>query len=293
MHYLLGAGAMSAGAGAGAANIDIAVTFINGLLERAVTFLPSVVGALVVLIVGLWIAGRVRAVARKAMDRSGKIDVTLAGFLSSLVYYGLVALVVITTLGVFGVPTTSFAAIIGAAGLAIGLALQGTLGHVASGVMMLGFRPFDVGDFVEAAGQSGTVKQIGLFTTELATPDNKKIIIPNGKIFEDVITNYAGYPTRRVDLVFGVSYNDDLDKAKRLIGEEAGREPRAKTDPAPVIEVDELGDSSVNIICRVWVEGGDYFGVKWALTKAVKERFDAEGVSIPFPTRTVYRETSA
>ena len=292
MHYLTGASAGSAGGGAAAANIDIAVTFINGLLERAAAFLPSVVGALAVLIIGLWAAGRIRALVRKAMDKSGRIDETLAGFLSSLAYYGLVALVLITTLGVFGVPTTSFAAIIGAAGLAIGLALQGTLGHVASGVMMLGFRPFDVGDFVEAAGQSGTVRQIGLFTTELATPDNKKIIIPNGKIFDDVITNYAGYPTRRVDLVFGVSYNDDLDKAKRLIGEEVGKELRAKTEPAAVIEVDELGDSSVNIICRVWVAGADYFAVKWTLTKAVKERFDAEGVSIPYPTRSIYNESA-
>jgi len=283
----------AAAAGAAGQNIDVAVTFINGLVEKAVAFLPSVVGALAVLVIGLWVAGRMRGLVRKAMDRSGRIDQTLGGFLSSLVYYGLVALVIITTLGVFGVPTTSFAAIIGAAGLAIGLALQGTLGHVASGVMMLGFRPFDVGDFVEAAGKSGTVKQIGLFTTELATPDNKKIIIPNGKIFDDVITNYAGYPTRRVDLVFGVSYGDDLDKAKRLIGEEVGKETRIKSEPAPVIEVDELGDSSVNIVCRVWVEGGDYFGVKWTLVKAVKERFDAEGVSIPFPTRTVVQESAA
>lgn len=282
----------STGSGDAAANIDIAVTFINGLLEKAVAFLPSVVGALVVLVIGLWIAGRIRTVVRKAMTKSGRIDETLGGFLSSLVYYGLVALVAITTLGIFGVPTTSFAAIIGAAGLAIGLALQGTLGHVASGVMMLGFRPFDVGDFVEAAGQAGTVKQIGLFTTEIATPDNKKIIIPNGKIFDDVITNYAGYPTRRVDLVFGVSYNDDLDKAKALIREEVEKEPRSKSAPAPVIEVDNLGDSSVDIICRVWVDGSDYFPTKWALTKAVKERFDASGVSIPFPTRSVYTETA-
>ena len=280
-------------AGVAGQNIDIAVTFINGLLERAVAFLPSVAGALIVLVVGLWLAGRIKAAARRAMSKTRKIDETLAGFLSSLIYYGLVALVVITTLGVFGVPTTSFAALIGAAGLAIGLALQGTLGHVASGVMMLGFRPFDVGDFVETAGQSGTVKQIGLFTTELATPDNKKIIIPNGKIFDDVITNYAGYDTRRVDLVFGVSYGDDLDKAMRLIRSEVEKQPRAKTEPAPVIAVDNLGDSSVDIICRVWVERADYFDVKWALTQAVKERFDAEGVSIPFPTRSVYTENAA
>ena len=185
-------------------HIDIAVAFLDGMIEKAIAYIPSVIGALVVLILGLWIAGRIRKFALNSMNRTEKIDETLGGFLSSLIYYGLVALVVITTLGVFGVPTTSFAAIIGAAGLAIGLALQGTLGHVASGVMMLSFRPFDVGDFVEAAGISGSVKHIGLFTTEIATPDNKKIIVPNGKIFEDVITNYAGYETRRVDLVFGV-----------------------------------------------------------------------------------------
>lgn len=273
--------------------LDIAVAFANGLIEKAVAFLPSVAGALLVLLVGLWLAGRIKKISLKAMSRTGKIDETLGGFLSSLIYYGLVALVVITTLGIFGVPTTSFAAIIGAAGLAIGLALQGTLGHVASGVMMLGFRPFDVGDFVEAAGVSGTVKQIGLFTTEIATVDNKKVIVPNGKIFDDVITNYAGYDTRRVDLVFGVSYSDDIDKAMALIETEIGKDERIMANPGPVIAVDNLGDSSVDIICRVWVDKGDYFPVKWALLKSVKERFDADGVDIPFPTRTVHTHNAA
>ncbi|MEO1135155.1 MAG: mechanosensitive ion channel domain-containing protein [Pseudomonadota bacterium] len=277
----------------GEPSMDMAVTFLEGLVEKAAAYLPSVVGALVVLVVGLWVAGRIKKVVASAFSRSGRIDETLSGFLSSLVHYGLIALVIITTLGIFGVPTTSFAAVIGAAGLAIGLALQGTLGHVASGVMLLGFRPFDVGDFVEAAGVSGKVKQIGLFTTEIATVDNKKVIVPNGKIFDDVITNYAGYDTRRVDLVFGVSYSDDLNKAKSLIKSEVEKEARAKTDPAPVIEVDNLGDSSVDIICRVWVNGADYFPVKWTLVKAVKERFDAEGVSIPFPSRSIYKEDDA
>ena len=274
-------------------NVDVALTFAQGIVDRAVDFLPSVVGAIVVLIVGLWVAGRIKRLVEKALGKSGKVDATLSGFLSSLVHYGLIALVIITTLGIFGVPTTSFAAIIGAAGLAIGLALQGTLGHVASGVMMLGFRPFDVGDFVEAAGVAGSVKNIGLFTTEIATGDNKKIIIPNGKIFDSVITNYAGYPRRRVDFVFGVSYNDNLDKAMDLIRAEVAKEQRGLTDPEPVIVVDNLGDSSVDIICRVWVERADYFAVKWALTKAVKERFDAEGVSIPFPSRSIYTENAA
>jgi small conductance mechanosensitive channel len=275
------------------ADIDLAVELAQGMIEKASAFLPSAAGALIVLIIGLWIAGWVKKIAVRAMSKTGKVDVTLAGFLSSLIHYGLIALVLITTLGIFGVPTTSFAALIGAAGLAIGLALQGTLGHVASGVMMLGFRPFAVGDFVEAAGVAGTVKSIGLFTTELATPDNKMVIIPNGKIFDDVITNYAGYKTRRIDFVFGVSYNDDLDKAMDLIRAEVEGDARIKTTPAPVIAVDNLGDSSVDIICRIWVEGGDYFPVKWALTKAIKERFDAAGVSIPYPTRSVYMENAA
>jgi small conductance mechanosensitive channel len=273
--------------------IDVAVTFLRGMLDQAVDYLPSVVGALVVLIVGLWLSGRIKKIAQRAMARTGKIDDTLGGFLSSLIYYGAIALVIITTLGIFGVPTTSFAALIGAAGLAIGLSLQGTLGHVASGVMMLGFRPFDVGDFVETAGVSGTVKHIGLFTTELATVDNKKIIIPNGKIFDDVITNFAGYDTRRVDFVFGVSYGDDLNKAMDLIRSEVEKDDRVKSDPEPVIAVDNLNASSVDIICRVWVDRTEYFPVKWALTKAVKERFDAEGVSIPFPCSTVYMEKAA
>ncbi len=274
-------------------DFDVAVTFVHGLVEKAVAFLPSVVGALIVLILGLWIAGRIKKVASRAMLRSPRVDETLAGFLSSLIYYGLIVLVLITTLGIFGVPTTSFAAIIGAAGLAIGLALQGTLGHVASGVMMLGFRPFDVGDYVEAAGVAGSVKHIGLFTTELATPDNKMIIIPNGKIFDDVITNYAGYETRRIDLIFGISYEDDIDKAMSLVRSEVEKENRVLADPEPVFEVDSLGDSSVNLLCRVWMNRADYFGVKWALTKAVKQRFDAEGVSIPFPCRSVYMEKAA
>lgn len=275
-------------AGNSATNIDYVVKMMESLADQAIAFLPSVVGALAVLIVGLWVAGWVKKAFARSIRRSGRIDETLAGFLTSLVHYALIALVIITTLGVFGVPTTSFAAIIGAAGLAIGLALQGTLGHLASGVMMLGFRPFDVGDYVEAAGVEGKVKQIGLFTTEIATVDNKKIIVPNGKIFEDVITNYAGYDTRRVDLVFGISYADDIDKAMVLIASEFQKNPHTKGDPEPVIAVDNLGDSSVDIIARVWVDRADYFTVKWALLKSVKERFDAEGVSIPFPSRTVY-----
>ena len=283
----------ASGASAATEDFDVIITFLEGLAEKAAAYLPNVIGALLVLLIGLWFAGRVKKFAEKRFAKSKVIDETLGGFLSSLLHYGLIVLVVITTLGVFGVPTTSFAALIGAAGLAIGLSLQGTLGHVASGVMLLGVRPLDVGDYVEVAGVAGTVKKIGLFTSELATVDNKMVIIPNGKIFDDVIVNYAGYDTRRVDLVFGVSYSDDLDKVASLILDEVRKQPDAKSDPEPVIEVDTLGASSVDLICRVWVDRADYFGVKWALTKSVKERFDAEGITIPFPSRTVYTQSAA
>jgi len=267
-------------------------SFAQSALERLTPFLLSALGALAVLVVGLWVAGRIKGLAKRAMKRSARIDDTLSGFLSSLIYYGLVALVVITTLGVFGVPTTSFAAVIGAAGLAIGLALQGTLGNVASGAMILGLRPFNVGDFVETAGESGRVKSITLFTTELATIDNKLVIIPNGKVWDEPITNYTAHGERRVDLVFGIAYSADIDKAFDAIRSIIAKDDRIRADPEPTIAVDSLGDSSVNILCRVWVATDNFFPVKWALTKAVKERFDEAGVGIPFPTRTVIMENN-
>lgn len=281
-------GTLQVGQGAREAmNVDAeaATTFLRQAIAQVTPFLFNAVGALIVLVVGLWIAGRIKKLVSNGLSKSRRVDVALAGFLSSLVYYGLIGLIVITTLGIFGVPTTSFAAVIGAAGLAIGLALQGSLGHVASGVMLLGFRPFNVGDFIEVAGQSGTVKGMTLMATELATLDNKKVIIPNGAVFNDSIVNYSAYDTRRLDLLFGVSYGDDLNKAIAAIKTEIDSEKRVLADPEPAVAVDSLGDSSVNLTCRVWVASSDYLGVKWALTKAVKERFDAVGVTIPFPTR--------
>ena len=276
-----------------ALDTEAALTFMQEAIALATPMMFNALGALAALFAGLWLAGRAKRVIKAAFAKSGRIDETLGSFLTSLIYYGLIALVVITTLGIFGVPTTSFAAIIGAAGLAIGLALQGTLGHVASGVMMLAFRPFNVGDFVDTGGHSGTVTAMTLFTTELATVDNRQIIIPNGRVFDNPIVNFSAHPERRVDLVFGVSYSADLDKAISAIASEVGKEARALQEPEPLIAVDELGGSSVNIICRVWVKSPDYFPVKWALTKAVKERLDAEGVGIPFPTRTLLIEKGA
>lgn len=271
---------------------EAAAALISQAIETLTPFALSAVGALGVLIVGLWIAGRLRKVAANLLTKSRHVDATLESFLSSLVYYGLVALVIITTLGVFGVPTTSFAAILGAAGLAIGLALQGTLGHIASGVMLLAFRPFSVGDYVAVAGHEGTVKEISLFTTILATVDNKKVIIPNGEVWSGSVVNYSAYPRRRVDITFGVSYGDDLNKAMQVIRAAVDAEDRVLRDPEPVIAVAELGSSSVNITCRTWVDAANFFPVKWALTKDVKERLDAADITIPFPTQTlIYQKT--
>ena len=275
-----------------AKGIDAALMLTTRLMETLVNFLPNAIAALAVFIVGMWIAGWIKKVVKKTFERSNRLDPTLESFLSSLIYYAVVTLVVVTTLGMFGVQTTSLAAVIGAAGLAVGLALQGTLGHLASGVMLLAFRPFAIGNYIEAAGHEGSVKSISLFTTELATVDNKKVIIPNGEVWSSSIVNFSAYDTRRVDLVFGVSYGDDLSKAIDVITDEVSKETRGFTDPAPVIAVDNLGESSVDIICRVWVNSSDYFPVKWALLKAVKERLDAEGVNIPFPTRTILQDAA-
>lgn len=262
------------------------------LIEKALSVLPNAIGAFFVLIIGLWLAGRIRNLVKKWFSRSARLDETLESFLSSFIYYAAVVLVIVTTLGVFGVQTTSLAAVIGAAGLAVGLALQGTLGHLASGVMLLAFRPFAIGDYIEAAGHGGTVKAVSLFTTELATPDNKKVIIPNTEVWSSSIINFSAYDTRRLDFVFGVSYSDDLSRAMEAIHEEVIKELRCLKDPEPQIAVDSLGDSAVNIICRVWVANSDYVTVKWALTQAVKERFDAAGIEIPYPTTTVVRSAT-
>lgn len=262
---------------------------VSALIELGIGWGMKALGALIVFLIGMWLAGRFKKMTVRAIIKAPNLDATLANFFGSLVYYLVVAFVIIAVLSIFGIQTTGLAAIIGAAGLAIGLALQGTLGHLASGVMLLAFRPFKIGDYVEAGGQAGTVKEISLFTTVLATPDNVKIIVPNGDVWSGAITNYSAYDQRRVDLVMGISYEDDINKAMAAIRAEINKDTRAFSEPDPQIVVGNLGDSSVDIIVRVWAATSDYWGLKFDLTKAIKERFDADGISIPYPTQTHYQ----
>jgi len=271
---------------------DKAIETARVAIEEAINLLTAygldVIGAVLILIAGFWVARKVHSGVAKSLEKTGKIDLTLNQFFASLARYLVLIVTVLAVLSQFGIETTSLIAVVGAAGLAIGLALQGTLSNVAAGVMLLIFRPFKVGDFIEAAGQAGTIKELNLFVTEMATGDNIKIIVPNSKIWGDSIRNFSANPTRRVDLVMGISYDDDIDKAMDVMRQVITEDERVHKDPEPFIVVSELADSSVNFIVRVWVDSENYWPVKFSLTKAMKMRFDAEGINIPYPHRTVY-----
>jgi len=247
----------------------------------------KVVGALAVLVVGRIVAGMIRRAVRRALERA-EVDSTLRPFLAGLVYYFSLAVVLIAVLNLFGIQTTSLIAILGAAGLAIGLALQGTLSNFASGVMLLAFRPFKVGDYVEAAGSAGSVVQVGVFNSTLKSPDNVLIVVPNSQIYGQTIKNYNGFETRRVDMEIGISYDDDIGIAMKTIGSILGADARVLKEPAPVIAVGELGDSSVNLVVRPWCQGSDYWALKWDLTRRMKEDLEKAGCSIPYPQRDVH-----
>ena len=247
----------------------------------------QVIGAIALLLVGRWVAGMIRRGVRRSLEK-GNVDRALVPFFSSLGYYLTLTVVVIAVLSLFGVQTTSLVAVLGAASLAVGLALQGTLSSFAAGVMLLIFRPIRPGDFVEVAGQAGSVTEVGLFTTLMKTGDNIQIIIPNSSVYGAVIKNYNAHDTRRIDLVMGVSYNDDLGTAKRLIEETLGQDSRVLSDPAPTVAVSELADSSVNFIVRPWVKTGDYWPTRLDLTRALKENLEAGGCSIPYPQQDLH-----
>jgi small conductance mechanosensitive channel len=247
----------------------------------------KVIAALAIFIVGRWIAKLVRRTVRRMMEKTS-VDPIIVGFTSSIVYIALLAFVVVAALGQLGIQTTSFIAILGAAGLAVGLALQGSLANFAAGFLLIVFRPFKVGDFVEAAGVSGVVDAIHIFTTTFRTGDNKTIIIPNAKLSGDNIINYSAQTTRRVDMTVGVAYNADLMNVKQVLNDIVSKDERIHSEPAPLVAVAELADSSVNLVVRVWVNTSDYWGVMFDTTETIKNRFDAEGIGLPFPQRDIH-----
>jgi small conductance mechanosensitive channel len=255
--------------------------------ELFAVFGVRIIAAIVILIVGWWIAKVVRNGLRKVLTIRA-VDPLLVSFAGHLAYALIMVFVILAALGKLGVQTTSFVAIVGAAGLAVGLALQGALANFAAGVLMLVFRPFKVGDYVEGGGAAGVVEEIQIFTTKLKTPDNKLLIVPNAKMTGDNITNYSAKETRRVDFVFGVSYGDDIEKVNNVIEDVLSKDERVLKDPAPTIGLLELGDSSVNFAVRPWVKTADYWNVYFSINEAMKKRFDEEGVSIPFPQRDVH-----
>lgn len=257
------------------------------LYQFATSYGIKIIGAILILIVGRIAAGIIRRLVGRLLERM-KADPSIISFVKSFVYILILVFTVVAALSKFGVETTSFVAILGAAGFAIGFAMQGSLSSFAAGVLILVFKPYRVGDFIDAAGTMGTVKEIRLFNTILASPDNIKVIVPNSKIYGDVIKNITGYDTRRVDMVFGIGYSSSIPKAAEILMRIMKEDGRVLAEPAPMVAVSELADSSVNFVARPWVKKEDYWGVKFDVTEKVKAEFDAAGIEIPFPQRSIH-----
>jgi len=257
------------------------------MFEFAVTYGMNIIGAILTLVIGLWVVKFLTNAVRKGFDK-GEVEPALRTFAISLISILLKIMVYITALTVLGVAMTSFIAILGAAGLAVGLALSGTLQNFAGGVMILFFKPFKVGHFIDAQGHMGTVKEIQIFVTILTTPDNKTIYIPNGPLATGSLTNFSVQPTRRVDWTFGIAYGDDIDKAYEVIKRLLSEDERIKEDPAPFLALKELGDSSVDITVRAWVDAANFWPVFFRMNEEVYKTFEKEGLSIPFPQRDVH-----
>lgn len=264
--------------------MDNVVPMLQGFL---VTYGLNILGAILILIFGRWLASLAANLLKRGLTRSN-VDKSLVGFAGNIAYFGLLTFTVLAALSRLGVETTSFVAVVGAAGLAIGLALEGALANFAAGVLILVFKPIKVGDYVEVAGTAGTVEEIQIFTTMLASPDQKTIIVPNGQVTSNNIINYTARGTRRLDMVFGIGYDDDLLKAKNLLEKIITEEGRVLPEPPPTIAVLELGDSSVNFAVRPYVTVANYWPVLFDVTEKVKLTFDKEGISIPFPQRDVH-----
>ncbi|CAN0591103.1 unnamed protein product [Ectocarpus sp. 12 AP-2014] len=247
----------------------------------------NVVLAAIIFIIGFFISGWIKRRIIRLSEKSRHFDKTMGSFLASLARYGVLALTVVFVLQNFGFQTTSLVALLGAAGLAIGLALQGVLSGIASGVMLVIFRPIRVGDFVEVNGHMGTVKDISIFTTEIATVDNVQVIVPNTNVWANTISNYSVYDRRRAEWIFGVGYGANLAKAEKIIRDVILSDPRSLDQPEPFIQVNNLGDFSVDFLVRDWVPASEYFAYQADMKRLVKEAFDENGIDIPFPTRTV------
>ncbi len=260
---------------------------IDQLLNFATTYGLQIIGAIIILIVGRIAAGIFRSVVKRLLEK-GKADPAIVSFAGSLTYILVLTFAVLAALAKFGIQTASFVAVLGAAGFAVGFALQGSLSNFAAGVLILAFRPFRVGDVIDAAGVLGAVKDIHLFTTILATPDNVQIIVPNSKLYGDIIKNFSANETRRVDLVIGIGYGSSIQLAYETIAEILKQDERVLADPPPQIAVSELADSSVNFVVRPWVKAADYWNVKFDVTRKIKEVFDEKGIEIPFPQTTVH-----
>jgi small conductance mechanosensitive channel len=268
-------------------NTDQLSVYLDKFYELAIAYTPKLILAVITLIVGLRLIKLVSKGMEKLMDKNG-MDVSLRPFLKGMLSILLKAVLVISVLGMIGIEMTSFIAILGAASLAIGMALSGTLQNFAGGVMILVFKPFKVGDYIEAQGYSGSVKEIQIFNTILATPDNRRIIIPNGGLSTGSMVNYSAEEKRRVDFVFGIGYDDDIDKAKEVIRSVAQSHAKVMKDPEPFIAVKELADSSVNFVVRLWVNAADYWDVHFYMNEMVKKEFDKQNISIPYPQTDIH-----
>jgi small conductance mechanosensitive channel len=260
----------------------------NQAVGLAVQFGFDLVGALVLLIGGWIVAGWARRGVLRVLDRAPRLDETLKPVIASVARYGILILVLIAVLSQFGVQTTGLIAVLGTAGLAIGFALQGTLQNIAAGIMLLFLHPFRVGDSIDAEGLAGTIDEIGLFTTHMHTYDGIYLQVPNARLWNHAIRNYSRLPTRRLDIVVGIRYADDIDKTQAALMDLLEKDARVHGDPAPQVMVNELAESSVNLNLRCWTDSGDYWSLRFDLTKATKHRLDAEGITIPFPQRDVH-----
>jgi small conductance mechanosensitive channel len=268
----------------GGMRMDINVDAILGWIS---VYAINIIAALIIFVVGKWLSRKIADLLGKLLEKNN-VDITLVSFLRNLVYYALVVVVVIAAIGKLGVNTTSFLTILGAAGLAVGLALKDSLSNFAAGVMLVLFRPFTIGDVVSTAGITAKVEKITIFNTIFCTPDNQMVIVPNNKIISDIITNINAKDTRRIDLVVGISYTDDMVKTKEILEGLAKEDSRILTDPETTIAVAELADSSVNLVFRPWVKTADYWAVRFDLTENIKNALDAAGISIPYPQQDVH-----